>query len=395
MTSVCLINPPQTELRQPSAYIPLGLAYIAAVLEQSNIEVKILQLADTPMEKVNPHFFPSADWFGITCVSATYSSTVAISRMLKTHVVLGGVHPSILPYETRNDTNAHSVIMGEGEYAFRNMILEGNWKPIINAGIIKDLDSLPFPARHLFDYNDVVDTTGIHGCERGIKATTVITSRGCPFNCSFCCKGHEMFSVFRFRSAKNVRAELEMLIKKYGVEHIRFVDDAFTVNRDRVFSICDEIRDLNITWACITRADLIDEKMLRAMKESGCLECHIGVESGSARLLKLMNKQENVRTCLQAIKKIKKAGLRAKTYLMVNFPTETEEDVELTKKFMLEAKPDKWTLSSFTLIPGSDVWKHPSKYGVNTSSYSGWFYPDEHGNERYKELKAWLQDNIH
>ena len=389
---VCLINPPQTELREPKAYLPLGLAYLAATLLNSNIDTKILNLADE--ENLENVTIPKSDWYGVTCVSATYNSTVELCKVLDGKIVLGGVHPTIEPEQTLKDTGADYVVTGEGDYVFRDLI-SGYIKPknrIIEGGVIKDLDALPLPARHLFPHDEVVNSEGILGCEKGVVASSIISARGCPYNCCFCVKAHEMFRKFRYRSAENIKVELNQLIENYGVQHVRILDDTFTLIKKRVIDLCDKIKDLEITWACITRADHIDEETIRHMRESGCIEINIGVETGSKRLLELMNKKETVETYIKASEKIKKAGILLKTFLMCDFPTETQKDRDDTIRLIKKIRPDKFTLSKFTLLPGSEMWIHPEKYGI-AKVHQSYFYPDEE-DEGWMKYKKELSNVI-
>jgi len=376
MTKVCLINPPQTELRAPKAYMPLGLAYLASTLLNSGIDTEILNLSDVnSLENVK---IPDADWYGVTCVSATYEPVIELCKLIDGKIVVGGVHPTVEPEQTLKDTGADFVVTGEGDYVFRDFV-SGYIEPkgkIIEGGVIEDLDSLPFPARHLFPYNEVVNMDGILGCEKGVAASSIITARGCPYRCSFCVKAHEMFTRFRYRSAENIREELALLVEDYGVQHVRILDDTFTLIKKRVLDLCAEIKDLGITWACITRADHIDDEMLTGMKKAGCIEVNIGVETGSERLLKLMNKNETVESYIKASEKIRKADMLFKPFLMYDFPTETQKDREDTLKLIRKIKPDKFTLSKFTLLPGSDMWTSPEKYGI-AQVHQSYFYPDE------------------
>ena len=376
MTKVCLINPPQTELRAPKAYMPLGLAYLASTLLNSGIDTEILNLSDVnSLENVK---IPDADWYGVTCVSATYEPVIELCKLIDGKIVIGGVHPTVEPEQTLKDTGADFVVTGEGDYVFRDLV-SGYIEPkgkIIEGGVIEDLDSLPFPARHLFPYNEVVNMDGILGCEKGVAASSIITARGCPYRCSFCVKAHEMFTRFRYRSAENIREELALLVEDYGVQHVRILDDTFTLIKKRVLDLCAEIKDLGITWACITRADHIDDEMLTGMKKAGCIEVNIGVETGSERLLKLMNKNETVESYIKASEKIRKADMLFKPFLMYDFPTETQKDREDTLKLIRKIKPDKFTLSKFTLLPGSDMWTSPEKYGI-AQVHQSYFYPDE------------------
>ena len=254
---VTLINPPQTQLLLPRAYIPLGLSSLGAVLKESGVTVEILNLADCKdIERVK---IPESEWYGISCVSATLPATRKLVNLLrdKGKTVVGGVHPSVAPEETRAEIAPDVVMTGEAEHLLRDLVT-GAAPPesIMHAGLIQNLDSLPFPDRSLFNREDVVDYTGIHGQEEGVPATTISTSRGCPYSCNFCCKGHPMFNWYRYRSADNVINELTHLKEEYEVEHVRFVDDEFTLHTQRTTELMKKMEDLDLGFVCITRAPL-------------------------------------------------------------------------------------------------------------------------------------------
>lgn len=381
---VCLIQVPQLALKDPDAYISLGICSLGAVLEEAGVEVVVKNLASEPHPETVK--FPQADWYGLSCVSAVYPDAKRLVPILKERgkVALGGVHPTIMPKEVSEDADPDLVITGEAEYLFRDTVLGAPYEPVMHAGIIENLDSLPLPARHLFSDADVIDTTGIHGQEKGVPATTVSTSRGCPWSCTTCTKGHPMFSKYRYRSAEHVKRELLQLKSRYGIQHMRFVDDEFTVNRDRTIKLMKAIRDLECTWVCITRADTIDREMLHEMKLSGCVEVHVGVECFSDRVLKLMNKQTTEAILELGCRMIRSSGIRFKTYLMMGYPGMGEEDKEKTVDFVKRVKPDKFTLSRFTPLPGSAMWGKAKPHG------DGWFYPDD--DPEYTEYRARLTE---
>lgn len=384
---VVLINPPQTQLRFPTAYISFGLAYIGAVLEEAGVEVEVKNLAGTRIKEVNINKIPDADVFGITSTSATYPSVVKISKMLKREnekVVIGGVHPTILPEETLRETGCDYVITGEAEFAFRDLVLgTPNKQKIIHAGVIKDLDVLPFPARHLFKKEHVVDMLRTHRQREREKATTMLSSRGCPYNCSFCC-GIPQTKIFRWISPERVVMELKKVMEDYGVSHVRFVDDLFTLPRQRVEKLCNLLikENLSMTWACLSRADATNKEVLALMKRAGCKEISLGIESGSQHMLNLMNKNVTVGENYNAIQEIKKAGIDAEANFIYGFPGETENDREATKKFLITAKPDKINIFNFCPFPGSDVWRNPDKYNLQDNK-AMWFHPDN--QEDYNE----------
>jgi len=383
--NVVLIQPPQTQLLQPRAYIPLGLAYIAAVLEEVQVDVQILNLANNPNPKQSD--IPPADWYGVSCMSATKNTVKKLIPMLDGKTVIGGPHPSVVPMDTFTELKPDVVMTGESDYMFKDMVL-GNIpiEPIMNAGFIEDLNTLPFPARHLFDDSDIVDKTGIHGQEDSVPATTVITSRGCPYSCNFCCKGHPMFNWYRYRNEINVFEELSLLKEQYDIEHVRFIDDEFTLHKGRISKLMKTIQPLNITWVCITRADTLDANLLSLMKQSGCTEVHIGIETGSDKLLRLMNKQTTSDVLKRGVKMIKDAGIRVKAYLMMNYPGETSEDRDATIEFVRETQPDKYTISNFTPLPGSAVERITGTQGED------WFYPDD--DRLFQEYKKRIDEAL-
>jgi len=192
-----------------------------------------------------------------------------------------------------------------------------------------------------------------------------------------------MFNWYRYRSAANVCGELAFLRERYGIEHVRFVDDEFTLHKGRTAKLMKEIQDIGLTWVCITRADTLDAELLELMRMAGCTEIHIGVETGSDRLLRLMNKQTTSKVLKHGINLIKEAGIRVKTYLMWNYPGENDEDREATIEFMRETKPDKHTISRFIPLPGSAIERVTGKYDDD------WFYPDEDYNfQEYRKKIA-------
>jgi len=192
-----------------------------------------------------------------------------------------------------------------------------------------------------------------------------------------------MFNWYRDRDASNVVGELRFLIERYGIEHVRFIDDEFTLHNGRSIELMKAIRSLGLTWVCITRADTLNKKLLRLMKLAGCVEVHIGVETLSDRLLKLMNKQTTAKVLKHGIQLIKEAGIMVKTYLMWTYPGEIEADREATVEGLREVRPDKYTISKFTPLPGSAIERVTGKYGDD------WFYPDEdYGFQEYRKRIA-------
>lgn len=374
-----LINPPQTELYDPSAYPQLGLLYLGAVLEKNGIKCKYIDLSDKEDYDV-----PEADAHLITVVTATYKSALEVTASIDGYKVVGGFHPSIYPKDFKD---VDAIVMGEGESIITDIVKnkrEGTFK----AEPIQELDSIPFPARHLIPVEKLRNLGGIHGdTYKGDGAsTTILSSRGCPYRCSFCSKYLAQTRYFRWRSAKNVRDEIREIQEEYDIHHFRFVDDCFTVNKKRIYELCKMIKPLDVYWLCITRTDMVDRNILTAMYDAGCREIQFGIETGSQRLLDLLNKQTTVQINERACLLAKGIGLKVKVLLMHNIPSETDDDIESTKVFVRRVKPDKWTLSKFVPLPGSEIWNNWEKYGIDKPSLRNlWYYPDEDC-----ELKNWL-----
>ncbi len=370
----CFIIPPQPELARPTSYISLGVGYLAAVLEQHKHDVCVHDM------NKDGDVLPPADIYGITCVSATFRAVRKLAwdlTMMSETVIVGGVHPSAQPDDFA-DVNCY-VVIGEAEHTLPQLIEIKDKPKIIGAWPVDDIDNLPFPARHLF--KNVVDYSGIHGQPEGVGATSILSSRGCPYSCTFCTSIPQTRKM-RYHSPDYMLEEIMAVIEDYpAVRHFRFVDDIFALNKDRVMAFCDKLiaAKLGITWVCITRASTLDQELLAKMRAAGCIETHIGVESGSQRILNLMNKKTDVSALANGVQMIKQAGIRAKTYLMYGFPGETDEDRQMTINFVGRAKPDMVTVSHFTPMPGSKMWDH------RALTSEQWFYQDE--DEAYQEFR--------
>lgn len=377
-----LINPPQLQLYDPKAYQPLGLLYLGAILQRENANCRFVDMSDKKNYQI-----PLADAHLVTINSASYGATKEVVNQLDGFTVVGGFHPSIFPVKTKKELGVDSVVIGEAEDIIKDIVFEEK-AGIFEGKPIRNLDAIPFPARNLVPRKELRHLEGIHtDTYKGDgAATTLISSRGCPFSCRFCSKSLAQTQYFRWRSPKNIYDEIKAIQERYDIHHFRFVDDCFTANKERVFELCALLEGLDIYWLCITRTDLLNKQLLDAMFDAGCREIHFGIETGSQRLLDLLNKKTTVEQNIKACRMAKSSGLKVKTFLMYNIPTETESDIEATKTFVREVKPDKWTLSKFRILPGSYFWNNYEKFDLEEPSLnSQWFYPEEDC-----ELKEWL-----
>lgn len=393
---VCLINPPQPELWNPLAYPPLGLLYVAAPAKAMGHDVEILNLCENSISDIPGIEFPYADVYGITCTTPLFPAVKALTQALsrkfpESYIVLGGIHPTLFPNECLSDTDAHIIITGEGETAFAILLEAINYgdsiEKIINAERIYNLDSLRFPARELMPDEIIQDTSGMHLIgfyKRNNYSTTIMTTRGCPYSCAFCCKTPHTAGG-RYRSPKNIVQEFKWLVERYNIHQFRIIDDMFTLDRPRLADIEREVRkeNLEIYLNTILRADSVDEETARIMYDIGVRQASIGVESGSPEILKRINKRETIEEIENCIALCKKNNIKIRAFLIFGLPGETLETIEQTKAFMRRNQPDSYTLSSFVPLPGSDIANNPEKYGISIEKqgFGGYWFYHEPGDD--------------
>jgi len=403
---VLLINPPRHHevVADNPAFIdeergfnpPLGLLYLAAYLKaKSGHTVQVIDGQAEELEydgrfadliaAANP------DVVGLTAMTFTLIDVVKTLDLVriaseknnkKIIVVVGGPHASIYPEETARLSGVDYVIVGEGEMPFcklLNALDSGETKPVvrglvyvdgnqvINHGqndFIEDLDLLPFPARELLPiakYNSVLTSDRI--------VTTMFTSRGCPFQCAFCDRPH-LGKKFRARSAINVVEEMEQCLK-LGIKEILIYDDTFTVNRQRVLDICNEIirRKLDFFWDIRARVDTVDEELLRRLKQAGCQRIHFGVEAGTEKILKVLNKGISLNQAEAAFAAARRIGMETLAYFMIGAPTETRDDIKATFAFAKKLKPDYAHITIFTPYPATAIYRQAIERGIIPNDY--------------------------
>ena len=408
---ILLINPPDQCMPGDEyfAMFPLGLGYLAAVLEKEGHDVHVLDaqiekqesvLVDNfyhiglewdeikrRVEKINP------DFVGISCLFTSQAKqmhkTAEVVKSIKDiPVVVGGVHATALYKEVMEDKNIDYIILGEGEISLSQLVkgedkkkrdglvYRKNKQIKINpkTKFIEDLDSLPYPARNLFPMDKYLHSSRNHAtfCKR-TPVATVLTSRGCPYDCIFCSIHGVCGYKWRSRDPYKIVDEIEFLVENYHVKEIHFEDDNMTLDKNRAEIICDEIirRKLDISWTTPNgvRIDTLDEDLLNKMKKSGCYLLFIGVESGSQYVLdKLINKKLSLKKVERINKLIQKVGIERIAFFVIGTPGETKENIKESIRFMIKLDLDDIFLSIVSPYPGSRLYKESIKNNwlVNT-----------------------------
>jgi radical SAM superfamily enzyme YgiQ (UPF0313 family) len=268
-------------------------------------------------------------------------------------VICGGPHASISPDEVLANPNVDSVIIGEGEYCFEEALT--NY--LVIGERITDLDSIPVPAREcLYNLKQY----------RPVDLGMILTSRGCPFDCGFCCSGKLWNRKVVYRNVESVVAEIKQVRDTYGTRDFYIVDDSFTSTKQRVLDFCSRVKNLSITWTCLTRADLIDEELASTMRRAGCRMVKIGVESGCEKTLRLMNKRLKKSDVRRASEIFHRVGLKWFAYFIIATPDETKKDLDETIEFVKEVRPDFISFSVYTPLPGTPMY---DKVGADKTSY--------------------------
>lgn len=381
MTDVLLIHPCYA---WPNKSHPLGLAYIASVLEQDGFTVRIVDMDPMGMSfadlkehliKIKPRIV------GISFMTPQYNYAIEILKLIKkldpnVKTMAGGAHVSALPKEMLDIHELDFAIFGEGEYTARELVallmgrsnlkledikgiafIKEN-KHILNKprDLIPDLDALPFPAWHLLPMNkySIADLGG----RKKLQVYPLLSSRGCPNYCIFC-SSHVVFQrKFRQRSAENIIAEIEFLNKEYGATQFDFVDDTVTVNKKRMESLCSYFMSSpkKYLWMCNSRVNTVTKELLANMYKAGCRRIDFGVESANPDILKNIKKGITLRQVINAHQWAKEAGLTVSSFFMVGNLGETKEHIKRTADFIDKLETDYVSATISTPFPGTELY---------------------------------------
>ena len=388
---VALVIPPSTDIRKlwcPN--LPIGLAYLASVIEKSGHELKVFDclafgLSHEALGKEFAAYQP--DVVGVTSVTPTINSAFLTARVTKQNapnsvVVLGGPHATFLDREVLTEEPAIDVVVrGEGEVTIMELLSklfgQGNLETVLGISfrkngmvirtpdrpLIQNLDDLPYPAYQCFALKQYRFF--------GRTILPILTSRGCPFQCAYCVSSRMAGKELRARDPMKVVDELEWLKSNHdaGAGAFSFYDDAFTYDINRAIQICDEMRKrrINVPWDCQTRVDRISKEVLEKMKAADCQLVSFGAESGCQKILDSVNKRTTVELNEKAVKMAKKVGLSVAMSVIIGYPGETRESLQQTYDFIRRAEPDYVYLCLATPYPGTQMSSYLQELGWEVS----------------------------
>ena len=373
---ILLINPPDPYTKKGSKHYPLGLGYLATVLNQKGKECRILDLAarQGTLEESIKTFQPSV--IGISVLSTTLPEVrniVSLTRSIfNGYLIAGGAHATMFPREMILE-GFDFVVRGDGEQTLQDLVENLETPRGVNGivykednqiienpprGKIQSLDNLPHPDRELYDL-------------KLYKKHIVMGTRGCSFNCKFCCNWQINGKGIRKRSPKNVLEELKYLFYEYNAKEIFLADDNFGAFRRDKLELCDLIshEGIDINWATQIRVDSVDDILLSHMKKAGCNRIYFGVESGSQAILDGARKGINVNQSKNAIALAKNEGFTIKIGIIIGLPGSYNQNLE-SLEFVKETLPDEVSVHHFVPFPGTEYWKNASEYGIRITDKS-------------------------
>lgn len=390
MAKVILLSPPYVDLygslgKAAGRYFPLGLGYIAAYLRRYGdhkvqmFEPEAQGLTYNDLGEIIKKNTP--DVVGLTCSTPNFIRAIELAKIVrknsKAKIIIGGVHASALPeFIVKNYPDLiDCVVVGEGEITMHELINAYQNNSCIREinGIaykrddavirnkcrpfIEDVDSIPFPARDLIPQK--LFTPNVHNA-RYRNCLTMLTSRGCPFNCSFCASRIVSGRRYRAHSAEYVLEEMQMLKRDYNAEQIIITDDTFTVDRERLIKICKGMIDkrINLEWFCFSQVNMVNKEILKIMKRAGCYNIGFGVESAEESVLKRLGKPIRPKKVLETIKIANEVGLKTQAFYIFGTYGETKKQMENTVRF---AKKVNATLAFFNMLvpyPGTREFQH-------------------------------------
>jgi len=378
---VALVNPRVESYS--SVLPPLGLLYIAAVLEKAGHQVGVFDVYPYDDRTLPQIAAQEPDVVGMTVLTDYWPRARHVAAYIRREIpqatfLIGGVHVTTMPEESLTELAADAAVLGEGEQTMGEVCdrlrqgaawtdvpglmvrdASGAFSRTPPRAYIENLDELPFPARHMLSFEQYLVPPGFIRGRWSERSTTVITSRGCPFLCIWCASQCVFGRRVRRRSVDNVLEELDHLVNRYRIDTVWFIDDTFTLNKQWVMDFCRRMqaRGTRLVWGCQAHIRTADEEMFSAMKQAGCVQLDFGVESGSDKVLKALKKNSDAESVREAFRIAKKVGIRTMATFMFGSPEEGPEDVKATMRLARQIRPDFASSFFITPYPGTELMK--------------------------------------
>lgn len=402
---IVLVRPPS--FKMPIIIPNIGLGYLAAVLRNHQHSVKILDCARDRITHRAFHDYimkERPDVVGIQMYTCDFTSAKQCADIVKklnarTVTIVGGPHPSGDPKGTMEHLqNVDFAFAGEAEpglpkllefiesggetaiHSIAGLIYRDKENIIINPrGCIENPDDIPFPAWDLIDPRKY--PAAPHGSfSKSLPIAPMITSRGCPYQCTYCAVTVNTGRKYRTRSVDNIIEEIKQLRDAFGIREIHIEDDNFTLVKSRVVEFCEKLKkeNLSMVWACANgiRLDTLDKGMLAQMEQAGCYSFAVGIESGSPRVLSDMKRSETLDVMIEKINLVHAStNIRMTGYFMMGYPTETVEDIRKTGQLAMKLPLHRAQFSNFLPLPGTEIYNRLIKNGEIDPGSAKWdFY---------------------
>lgn len=446
---ITLFSPPSRSFNHYRP--PLALLCLAGYLLKNKVSVKIVDITDKQIFR-SQKFWKNVDHYrqeieekvleeyrrvptplvGITCYTPEYMEVLNLAKEIKrinpqVKIIIGGIHPTLYPEEMLNETDSpiDYEVIGDGEETLLDLVLElvkkrprpelingvayknRQGKVIItpNRRLNDNLDELFYPAYKLIDmsYYTTASPYAIRGCF--LRSFYLQATRGCPSTCTFCvAKKLRQFNgggkCTRIRSARSLIKEIKSLHQKYHLDSFYFIDDLFTINRHNVLEFCHLLKEnnLHLFWGCSSKVSTLNEEILKAMADAGCIQIDFGVERGSDKALRDIQKGINLKMVKNIFGLCQKYHIRTFANFLINLPQETKKDLLDINKLIEEIRPDVNTINIFIPYPGTEIYdNHPYKF--SKSEYVELFnstelindYPQKYRFAKHKvDLVGWV-----
>ncbi len=371
-------------------YPPLGVAYLAAAARAAGHPASIIDAYANDLsrsELLDAVLRVRSDVVGLSCTTFDWPLAASLARQLREmrpdlRIIIGGPQLSLYPDECMTETAVDAAVLGEGDHTLVEMLdrldrgedLAGMAGTIVRqggelihgppSGPIEDLDGLPMPAL------DLLPMDRYQSVDAPTPYVSMVTSRGCPFRCRYCSQVY-VGGTYRAQGVDRVLDEMQRAATRFGAREIVFFDETFTMRREWVLQLCEGIlnRGLVVPWNVRTRVDHLDDDVLAAMAEAGCYRIHVGIETGSPRVQRLMNKNLDLHGIARSLEAAQVAGLETRGYFMLGYPGETADEMEQTVQLSLDLPLD-WASYTLTVaLPGTGIYEDALERGVLSRDY--------------------------